>query len=77
MNTQHTPGPAKIRIFTKALLKTNQSELKADSNRRIGIKMNNMICGCMLPIKKVLSPTYPMLFYRNPNNSPANKTMGE
>ena len=64
-------------MFTNAFLNTNQSELNADSNKSTGMKMNKIMCGCMLPIAKVLSPTYPMLFYKNPNKSPENKTIGE
>jgi hypothetical protein len=41
-HTQQTPGPARTRMFTRAFLKTNQSELKADSNNRMGMKMNRM-----------------------------------
>lgn len=75
LTTKH-PGPANISMFMIRRLKTNQSQLKADSNNKIGIKMNRMMCGCIPPMIWVLTPRNPMFYWSRPNTMPAESTMG-
>jgi hypothetical protein len=66
-----------MRMLASTLLNTNQSQLKADSNKRMGMKMNSIKCGCIKFMEAVLTPTNPIEFYINPSRIPSISTIGE